>query len=275
MDAAAVKMDTADVEEHLLVAHDGPVMTITLNRPRQRNAITKEMISGIAAAARAAGNDDRTRAVLITSNGDDFCAGIDLVQSNAEQTKPRTGHRERRMQYGAHEMILELDALQVPVVAAVRGWAAGIGNMIALSADVVVATPSTKFWVPMVKRGFTPDSGNTWLLPRLVGLARAKEMVLRGEPVDGRQAVEWGLITRCVPEDELDSTAATLVHEFANAATVAIGLSKRLLHANLAVDLRTGLHNEAMHEELATRSDDFKEGMRSFVQRRTPDYTGR
>jgi 2-(1,2-epoxy-1,2-dihydrophenyl)acetyl-CoA isomerase len=216
--------------------------------------------------------------VLITAKGDDFCAGMDLVQSNdtgGAPVKPRIGHLQRRMQVGSHDMILELDAVQLPVVASVRGWAAGVGNMLALSADVVIATPSTKFWVPFVTKGFSPDSGNTWLLPRLVGLARAKEMVLRGEPIDGTRAAEWGLISRCVAEDELDTTVAEVVNGFAKAATVSVGLAKTLMHNNLGADLRTALHNEAIHEELAIRSDDFKEGMRSFAQRRPPDYTGR
>ncbi len=147
--------------------------------------------------------------------------------------------------------------------------------MLALSADVVIATPSTKFWVPFVTKGFSPDSGNTWLLPRLVGLARAKEMVLRGEPIDGTKAADWGLISRCVAEDDLDAAAAEVVDGFVKAATISVGLAKTLLHNNLSVDLRSALHNEAIHEELALRSDDFKEGMRSFAQRRPPEYTGR
>ncbi|MDO8361692.1 MAG: enoyl-CoA hydratase-related protein [Actinomycetota bacterium] len=278
MDEAPADRGPTDDEPELLVTRSGAVTTITLNRPRRKNALTSGMVTGIIEAIRAAGDDDETRVVLITANGDDFCAGMDLVQSNdtsSAPTKPRIGHLQRRMQVGAHDMILELDAVQLPVVAAVRGWAAGVGNMLALSADVVVATPSTKFWVPFVTKGFSPDSGNTWLLPRLVGLARAKEMVLRGEPIDGTRAAEWGLIGRCVAEDELDAAVADVVNGFAKAATISVGLAKTLMHNNLGADLRTALHNEAIHEELALRSDDFKEGMRSFAQRRPPDYTGR
>jgi 2-(1,2-epoxy-1,2-dihydrophenyl)acetyl-CoA isomerase len=276
-ESPAVRGPTTDDPE-LLVARDGAVTTITLNRPRQKNALTGGMVTGIIDAIRTAGADDDTRVVLITAKGDDFCAGMDLVQSNdtgGAPVKPRIGHLQRRMQVGSHDMILELDAVQLPVVASVRGWAAGVGNMLALSADVVIATPSTKFWVPFVTKGFSPDSGNTWLLPRLVGLARAKEMVLRGEPIDGTRAAEWGLISRCVAEDELDTAVAEVVNGFAKAATVSVGLAKTLMHNNLGADLRTALHNEAIHEELAIRSDDFKEGMRSFAQRRPPDYTGR
>jgi 2-(1,2-epoxy-1,2-dihydrophenyl)acetyl-CoA isomerase len=171
-------------------------------------------------------------------------------------------------------MILALDAVQLPVVAGVRGWAAGIGNTLALSADVVIATPSAQFWVPFVTRGFTPDSGTTYLLPHLVGLARAKEMVLRGKPIGGEQAAQWGLVSSVVPEDELDDAVAAVTEEFATAATVAVGLAKTLLHRNLEVSLAGALQNEGMYEEVAIRSDDFKEGMRAFAQRRAPDYRG-
>lgn len=269
-------------EPELLVEHDGPVLTLTLNRPKRKNALTAGMVAGISEAVRSAGVDDETRVILIRAHGTDFCSGIDLVQSNSrrstdsgEPARPRAGHMQRSFQDGAHGMILALDGVQLPVVAAVQGWAAGIGNMLALSADVVVATPSTKFWVPFVTKGFTPDSGNTWLLPRLVGLARAKEMVMRGEPIDGTKAEQWGLISRCVPEAELGAASAEVVDGFARAATISVGLAKTLLHRNLDVDLRAGLHNEGIHEELAVRSDDFKEGMRAFAQKRSPDYTGR
>jgi 2-(1,2-epoxy-1,2-dihydrophenyl)acetyl-CoA isomerase len=256
------------------------VLTLTLNRPRRKNALTSDMMQAISGAVRTASTDDETRVILLQANGDDFCTGADITppqgtKPEVAQAKPRAGHLQRRIQYSAHDMILAFEAAQVPVVAAVQGWAAGLGNMLALSADIVVATPSTKFWVPFVTKGFSPDSGNTWLLPRLVGLARAKEMVLRGEPIDGARAADWGLISRCVAEDQLNHAAATLVTEFAAAATVSVGLAKSLLHQNLGADLRSALHSEAIHEELAVRSDDFKEGMRAFAEKRPANYTGR
>jgi 2-(1,2-epoxy-1,2-dihydrophenyl)acetyl-CoA isomerase len=262
----------------VVVTCDGPIMTITLNRPGRKNALTAPMMHRITESIQAASQDDTTRCVLIRANGSDFCSGADLAQPNEPgepPAKPRAGHLQRRIQYSAHDMILAFDSAQVPVVAAVQGWAAGLGNMLALSADVVVATPSTKFWVPFVAKGFSPDSGNTWLLPRLVGLARAKEMVLQGQPIDGNRAADWGLISRCVAEDDLDAVAAEVVRGFAAAATVSVGLAKALMHRNLDVDLRSALQSEAIHEELAVRSDDFKEGMRAFAQKRPPDYTGR
>jgi 2-(1,2-epoxy-1,2-dihydrophenyl)acetyl-CoA isomerase len=267
---------------NLLLVSDGPVLRVTLDNPRRKNALTVGMIDAIADAVEAAGRDDTTRVVVLRATGDDFCTGIDLVESNpassgddpGARTKPRTGHLQRSFTYGAHRMIRALDAVQLPVVAGVRGWAAGIGNMLALSADVVIATPSAKFWVPFVTKGFTPDSGNTYLLPRLVGVIRAKEMILRGKPVDGERAAQWGLVSECVPDDALDRAVEAVVEEFAAAATVSVGLAKTLLHRNLECDLAAALQNEGIYEELAVRSDDFKEGIRSFVEKRDPRYTG-
>ncbi len=263
----------------LSVEHDGSALTLVLDRPERKNALTTAMIECITRSVRDASTDDDTRVIVLRSTGPDFCSGIDLVDSNpagpdGRPPKMRTGHLQRRFAVGAHDMIQTLADSEVPIVSAVRGWAAGIGNMLALSADVTVATPTARFWVPFVARGFTPDSGNTWLLPRLVGLARAKEMVLRGKPVDGEKAAAWGLIAECVPEDALDTAVAEVVEEFRTGASVAAGLTRLLLHQNISADLPTALRNEAIHEELAVRSDDFKEGMRAFRQRRPPEYTG-
>lgn len=269
-------------DEELMVERDGPILTLTLNRPARKNALTGSMIRGIIEAVEGAGVDDATRVIVLRANGPDFCSGIDLVQSNRQgadgatrPAKPRTGHLQRGFLVGPHRMIQVLDAVQLPVISEVRGWAAGIGNMLALSADVVIAADSAKFWVPFVTKGFTPDSGNSWLLPRLVGIARAKEMVLRGKPIDGSRAAEWGLISECVPDSELSPTVDAVVRELAALPTVAYGLAKTVLHRNLDVSLGAGLQNEGIYEELAVRSDDFKEGMRAFAEKRGPDYSGR
>lgn len=264
----------------MTVGRDGAVMTIVLDRPRRKNALTDGMIRTITDAVRQASADDDTRVVVLRTAAEDFCSGIDLVQSNRPRTadtprgRPRTGHLQRRLGASAHEMILALASAHVPIVAGVRGWAAGVGNMLALSADVTIATPSANFWVPFVTKGFTPDSGNTWLIPRLVGLARAKEMVLRGRPIDGERAAAWGLVSRCVDEDELDAAVDETAAEFAGGASVSIGLARALLHQNLSATLPEALANEAIHEELAVRSDDFKEGMKAFAEKRPPEYTG-
>ena len=258
-------------------AADG-VVTVTLDRPARKNALSKAMVRELTAVAEGVGREDGTRVVVLRASGPDFCSGIDLVESNDPNRgggRPRTGHMQRDLSSGAHGMIRAFHLLQTPVVAAVRGWAAGIGNSLALSADVVVADTTARFWVPMVARGFTPDSGNTWLLPRLIGLPRAKEMLLRAKPVDAERAERWGLISRCVAPDQLDAALAEVVDELGQAATLAVGLTKAAIHRNLGVDLDAALQSEGMYEELAIRSDDFKEGIRAFMRRETPYYKGR
>jgi 2-(1,2-epoxy-1,2-dihydrophenyl)acetyl-CoA isomerase len=269
-------MDTATRDNELVVDRVDGVLTLTLNRPARKNALTKTMVRDITAALHDVADDDDARVVVVKTSGADFCTGIDLAESNnPDRARRKTGHLQRGLHYESHAMIRALDALQVPVVAAVRGWAAGIGNALALSADVVIADTSAKFWVPMVTRGFTPDSGNTWLLPRLVGLARAKHMILRGKPVDGPTAAAWGLVAECVAPDELEGAIASVVDELNKAATIAVGLAKTLIHRNLDVDLPAALQNEGIYEELAVRTDDFKEGIRAFREKRAPDYGGR
>jgi 2-(1,2-epoxy-1,2-dihydrophenyl)acetyl-CoA isomerase len=254
------------------------VLRITLDRPNRKNALTRAMIGAITDAITGVAFRSDVRVVVIAASGPDFCSGIDLEQVNQKQApgaQPRIGHIQRELPFLAHGMMRALEVTQVPVVASVRGWAAGIGNALALSADVVVADTTAQFWVPMVQRGFTPDSGNTWILPRLIGLARAKQMLLMGRPIDGATAAQWGLIAECVEPDALDASVAQFVGAFASAATVAVGLTRSLIHQNLSVDLQAALHNEGIHEELALRTDDFKEGIRSFMEKRLPDYRGR
>lgn len=211
------------------------------------------MVHAIADAVESAGADDVTRVIVLRGIGRDFCSGIDLVASNRRDGagRPRTGHLQRSFQTGAHRMIEVLDRVQVPVVASVSGWAAGIGNMLALSADVVIAASSSRFWVPFVTKGFTPDSGNTWLLPRLVGLARAKEMMLRGRPIPGEKAAAWWPVSECVPDDQLEASVAAATEELASGATVSVGLAKTLLHRNLEsgspAPCRTKAYTRARH----------------------------
>lgn len=267
---------------------DSGALTLTLDRPARKNALTAGMIATLTGAIEDAADDDRVRVIVIRSEGRDFCTGIDLVESNrpgrgksravdgptTNPTKPRAGHLQRSLGRGAHRLIQAVASVQIPVVCGVQGWAAGIGNSLALSADVTIAASSARFWVPFVSRGFTPDSATTWLLPRLVGVARAKQMLLLGKPVDGETAASWGLVSDCVPDDQLERAVAEVAAELKGAATVALGLTKALLLTNLESGLAAALQNEAIYEELGVRSDDFKEGLRAFSDKRPPEFTG-
>jgi 2-(1,2-epoxy-1,2-dihydrophenyl)acetyl-CoA isomerase len=262
------------------IVDDGAIRRITLDRAAKRNAMTVDMFDAVADAVDQAVGDDTIRVIVLRGRGDHFCAGAEIgtggarASGEAPPTKPRTGHLQRNLRASPHRMVRALHEAELPIVTGVQGYAAGVGMALALAGDHVVATRSARFWLPFVQRGFTPDSATTFVVPRLIGLARAKQMILRGVQVDGERAAEWGLVTEVVDDDALDEAVDAVAREFAHGPTVALGLARQLVHRNLTSDLSESLEREALTEELAVRSNDFKEGMRAFVERRDPDYSG-
>jgi 2-(1,2-epoxy-1,2-dihydrophenyl)acetyl-CoA isomerase len=259
----------------LEVSLDAGVLALRLARPDKRNAMDDPMMYGLIDAVERAGRDEAVRAILLAGEGEHFCSGFDIVARNREGGKPRVGSIQRRLPGQAHRLVPLLCTTQVPVVCAVRGWAAGIGLNLALAADFTVAAADARFWAPFVERGFTPDSGATWLLPRRVGDVRAREMVLLGRVVDGAEAAEWRMIHRAVPAGEVDAVARELAATLAGTATVALGLAKWLLHTGATNSLDDQLRNEAFAMELSSRSEDFREGLAAFQEKRPPEYRGR
>jgi 2-(1,2-epoxy-1,2-dihydrophenyl)acetyl-CoA isomerase len=256
-------------------SRDG-VLRVLLDRPARKNSLDPVAVRRIIEVLEAAATDDTLRVVLLASRGPDFCAGADWVAANSKDgPRPRIGSVQRRTAIQAHRLVELLMEIQLPVVCSVRGWAAGLGCQLALAADFTVAAESSRFWEPFTGRGFTPDSGATWLLPRLVGVARAKELLLLGRELTGREAAECGLILRSVPDDDLDAATEDLVGELAGAATVAIGLTKRCINRALDVGLVEAMESEAFALELSSRTADFREGLAAFKDRRAPDFEGR
>lgn len=258
-----------------MTTRDGTVLRITLDRPDRRNSLSHRMIDTLVAELSTAATDDSLRAVLIGGGGSDFCSGADWVATNAQRRRPRTGDLVRRIPHTANRVVELVASLHLPVVCSVRGWAVGLGCNLALAADFTVAADDAVFWEPFIGRGFSPDSGATWLLPRLVGLARAKRMLLLGEKVSGAEADAWGLIHQAVPEPELDETAADLVGRLAAAPTVAIGLAKQAIGYAQHATLPQAMTQELYNVELACRTSDFKEGLAAFRDKRPPEFTGR
>jgi 2-(1,2-epoxy-1,2-dihydrophenyl)acetyl-CoA isomerase len=267
----------AAMTDGLAAEQDGPLLRIRISRPEKRNAFDDAMVAALTGLVEAAGNDETVRAVLLTGTGEHFCSGFDIVSRNAggNGRKPRAGSIQRRLPAQAHRLIPVLLETQVPVVAAVRGWAAGIGLGFTLAADVAVVSETATFWAPYASRGFTPDGGVSWLLPRRVGEVRARRMLLLGERVDGATAADWGLVDRCVPDASLDEEAERVALTLAGSATVAVGLTKWLLHAGRDAPLASHLRDEAFAMELSSRSEDFREGLAAFAQKRPPVFTGR
>ncbi len=256
------------------VERDGAVLRLNIDNPR-RNALDDASVAALIGQLEAAGQDDGVRVITLSGTGDDFCSGFDIIGRNEGGRRPRVGSIQRRLPAQAHRLIPLVLEVQVPVVCVVRGWAAGIGFQLALAADFTIAAGDARFWQPFVARGFTPDSGAAWLLPRTAGMARARELLILGRELSGTEAERWGLIHRAVNGDELDRDAAALVAKLASSATVAVGLTKRLLNTGVSLDLHAHLANEAFALEVSSRSRDFKEGLLAFTEKRPPEFEGR
>ena len=262
--------------EHLRVAQDGGVLRLTLDRTEKRNALDDGMMAGLIAALDDANTDESVRVVVLEGAGDHFCGGADIVARNADRdARPRTGSIQRRLPQQAHRLIPTMLRVQTPIVCCVRGWAAGIGFQLALASDFAIAADDATFWEPFSERGFTPDSGATWLLPRRVGMVRARELLLLGRKLSGTEASEWGAIHQAVPAGVLNEAVDEVVRTLASGPTVSLGLTKWLLREGEELALEPHLANEAFAMELSSRSEDFREGLKAFTEKRAPDFKGR
>ena len=258
------------------VSIENAVLSVVLDRPRSRNALTDDMVLALIRVLESASTDDTLRAIALTGGGDHFCGGFDIAGRNSSvEAKPRTGSIQRRMPTASSRLVQLVLEVQLPVVCAVRGWAAGIGAQLAVAADFTIAAEDSTFWWPFIDRGFTPDSGASWLLPRRVGVVRSRELLLLGRRLSGVEAVEWGLIHAAVADELVPSAAADLVSSLASGPTAALGLTKSLLAASPDNDVARQFAAEAYAMELSSRSPDFREGIAALVQKRKPEFGGR
>ena len=258
------------------ITFDGGVLRLHLNRPDKRNALSDVMMAAMIDAVDGAGRDEAVRVILISAAGDHFCSGFDILTRNSgDEKRPRVGSIQRRLPSQAHRLIPLILSTQTPVVCRVQGWCAGIGLNIALAADFTVAADDARFWMPFVDRGFTADSGSSWLLPRRIGDVHARDMLMLARVVDGSEAAGWGMVHRIVPAAELDASVDEVVAQLAGSATVAVGLTKWLINSGRESSLLAHLQNEAFAMELSSRSEDFREGLAAFREKRDPDFQGR
>ncbi|MFY9586581.1 MAG: enoyl-CoA hydratase [Actinomycetota bacterium] len=266
----------------LLTARENGVLRLTLNRPERKNSISPELREELLAALDEARTDDEVRCVVITGAGDAFCSGVDLGRSKvtegaarAEPQKPDLRAIREAMKRGMQRVIRSIWDLDKPVIASVNGVAAGGGAQLALVCDLVIASESARFIEIFVKRGLAVDSGGGWLLPRLIGLAKAKELVFFGDPISAGDAHAVGLINKVVAPDQLEDATREWAERLARGPTRSIGASKNLLNRALETDLGTALEEEATTQAFVSQTRDFSEGVRAFAEKRDPDFKGR
>ena len=264
-----------ETPDGLVVEHDGPILRLRLDRPDRRNALTDPIVYALIDLVDAAASDEGVRVVHLTGSGDDFCSGFDLGERTPGPERPRVGSIHRRMQAHVNRLIPALLSTQTPIVCTARGWVIGLGLDLALASDFTIVAGDARLWAPFTTFGFTPDSGATWLVPRLVGVARARRMLLLGEKLTGADAADWGLVHQAVPADQLDAAGEELLTRLAAGPTVALGLTKLVMHRGLTTDIDRHLADEAWAMEMSSRSEDFKEYGQAAREKRDPDFEGR
>lgn len=258
----------------LLEVSDG-VATVTLNRPDKLNAFTTPMAGDLIAILKSAGADPKVRCVLLTGAGRAFSAGQDLSDPAMAFGEDGEGPDIGTVVDGCYNALVRtVRGFDKPVLAAVGGVAAGAGANLALACDIVVAGRSARFIQAFAKIGLLPDAGGTYMLPRLVGRARALGMALLGDAVNGEQAEAWGLIWKCVDDDKLLDEAGALARSLAAGPTLAYAAAKRALDASAANTLDRQLDLERGLQQACGKTADFREGVAAFTEKRPPRYSG-
>jgi len=256
----------------LLVTLDHGIKRITINRPERRNAVDHETMELLSAAIRESAGDD-SRVLILTGAGDSFCAGADLAALGAGDIASydvTQGLREH-----TNPMILAMRALAKPIIARVHGHAVGIGCNYALACDMIIASTDALFGQAFVKIGLMPDGGGTYFLPRLVGYAKAFELMATGEILGADNAFQLGMVNRVVPGEELDRTVDQLAERLAQAPAIALAKIKAGLNQSLQSDLAGALEFEAVNQAACFHSADFAEGVTAFLEKRKAVFTGK
>jgi 2-(1,2-epoxy-1,2-dihydrophenyl)acetyl-CoA isomerase len=257
--------------ECIKVERIGAVAKVVLNRPERLNACSPAMAVEISDALALLGD---ARAVLLTGEGRAFCSGADLAESGGRDIGGGAGSY-KVLTEAYNPMILKLSRVPVPVVVAVNGPAAGVGCSLALAGDFTFAAKSAYFLQAFVNIGLVPDGGSSWILPRLVGKARATQMMMLGERIPADKAEDWGLIYKAVEDADLQAEALALATRLAEGPTLALGLTRQNLARALESDLASALHVEAEGQWKAGDSADAREGIQAFLEKRKTQFTGK
>jgi 2-(1,2-epoxy-1,2-dihydrophenyl)acetyl-CoA isomerase len=259
----------------LLVEDVGAVRTLRLNRPEVLNAFNDELLIALGAAVKAAARDDAVRCVVVGASGRAFCSGQDLDTVKERMGDPNAPELGEHLRNLYNPVIRQIRTMEKPVIASVNGVAAGAGCSLAIACDLRVASERASLIEVFINVGLVPDSGSTFVLPRLVGMSRAMEMAFTGRKVDAETALEWGLVNQVVAEDELEAATMKLARKLASMPTRGIGLTKRAMNRAWTSGLDEQLEYEALLQTTAGQTADHHEGVKSFLEKRKPEFTGR
>ncbi len=254
----------------------GGVMTITLNRPEAANAVRPADRDALIALLAGADGDEQIRVVVLRASGKHFCAGADVgsLADRRATVEKRVMDPMRRIMNGAQKLVASVLDCNKPVIAAVQGAATGLGAHLVYASDLVVATENAYFAESFVKRGLVVDGGGCYLLPRRIGMQKAKEMAFFGERLTAAEALALGLVNRVVAPDELDDAVSDFASRLAAAPTTAVAFTKRLLNDSPDTDRSGAFVAEAMAQEIQSYSHDSKEGVQAFIDKRATEFTG-
>jgi 2-(1,2-epoxy-1,2-dihydrophenyl)acetyl-CoA isomerase len=253
----------------LLDISDGGVAVVTLNRPDAMNAINNDLKIELLDAMRQVAHDSAVKAVVLTGAGRAFCAGGDVKEMGGSRAPVEMRDRMRRY---LHEALLLIYKMEKPVIAAVNGFAVGAGCNLALACDIILASEQAKFSEIFVKVGLVPDAGGFFLLPRLIGMPKAKELVFRGNTIDAREAERIGMINAVHPAEDLMGQALAMANELADGPARAIGIAKTMLHQSAEMNFPAALDYEAAVQAIVASTDDHREGVKAFAEKRKPKF---
>ena len=255
--------------ETLVVEQNGAVLQVTLNRPQVRNAMNDQMWDEMLDLFRRVAVDDSVRVVVVTGAGGAFCSGADLSGGGSTLSTQPLSHMRH-----IGDVVLALHRLPKPTIAKVGGVAAGAGCNLALGCDLVVASDDARFSEIFARRGLSLDFGGSWLLPRLIGLHKAKELAFFADVISAQEAKEFGIVNRVVPAAELDTFVSGWADRLAAGPPVALSLTKTMLNASLSATMDEALEHEARSQAVNLRTEDAIEAMKAFVEKREPSFKG-
>ena len=257
----------------IILDREGGVLWLRLNRPHARNGIDAELRDELSAALTAADRDRDNRAIVITSAGADFCTGADLASTNGTAPQNPLDYRAPLLPY--QDLFRQLWELETPVVSAVRGRVAGIGWLLALLADLVVASDTAKWTHVFTRRGMAPHAGDPFFLPRILPFHVLNEIALLGDTITSADLHRWGAVNRLVADEDVDKTAGELAGRLAAGPTLSMGQARRLYRRSLVSDMTTAFAEEAAAIAMLSATQDRAEGMAALMEGRKPTFTGR